>query len=342
MLTTVHCSLCSVAANTSAIHPLDYKTLPEIIDYSLRAKADGIPPVKTHVDSRDAMLNQHINTRRLETRNLRRGTPVTTAGPGPATTQTPATPLERDGRDIPILFPNPTTLAYLLGPDILVHPITLDVDNRTASATVRVTFPELAAVIPSTQAAPGTQWLDWWEPTSPKKAHKAGEAKTLVVPIESFPVYVRKGAFIPLHPLVRAPTEDATAEPVDVTLDPTSHAQMDRVHFTWFAPTPGADASTANSVQYALRESVSEGAGMVATASFKGDTITATVSAHTGAVGAGFDFVGISEPSEVQVGYWPGSRCTHHYTERTQTLTVSCAQVPGGLQVTVSGVAAKL
>jgi hypothetical protein len=312
----------SITGNTSSIHPLDYKTLPEIVDYSLRVKADGLPVVKTHADSRDAMLNQHINTQRLEGQgkhSLRR-----------ASTSTAAATVGRG--DVPILFPNPTTLAYLLGQDILVHPITLDIDNRTASAVVHITFPELASVIPASDAAPGTEWLDWWEPTNAAKAHKAGETKTSIVSIESFPVYVRKGAFIPLHPMTHAPT---AAELADPTLDASSHAQMDRVHFTWFAPSAGT-------VQYALRESVSEGTGMVASASLSGDTITATVSAHTGALGAGFDFVGVTEPADVQLTYWPNSRCTHSYAERTKTLSVSCAQVAGGLKVTITGVAATL
>jgi hypothetical protein len=238
------------------------------------------------------------------------------------------------------VFPNPTTLAYLLGQDILVHPITLDIDNRTASAVVKVDFPELSDVIPSTTVAPGTEWLDWWEPTNAKKAHKAGESKTLVVPIDSFPVFVRKGAFIPLHPTSFAPTEEALTEAQSLLL-PTTHTAMDRVHFTWFAPTAPANGS-ATTVQYALRESVSEGAGMVATASFAGDSITAQISAHTGKLGAGFEFIGISEPSDVQVVYWPNSRCTHQYESYRSTLVVSCAQVAGGLKVTVSGVAAKL
>lgn len=295
------------AGNTSSIHPLDYKTLPEIAEYSVSQSAGAA--VKTDLSSRDAITNHHINTQRTAEAQKAGG--------------------------IPWVFPNPTTLAYLLGQDILVHPVTMDVDNRTASAEVKLTFPELADVIPSTNAAQGTEWLDWWEPANAEKAHKAGETKVAVVPIDSFPVYVRKGAFIPLHPMRRVNSNSNNAE--DISLDPDSQAEMDRVHFTWFGPTANTD-----SVTYSLRESVADGEGMVATAAYSGDTITATVSAHSGSMGAGFEFVGISEPSDVQLTYWPNSRCTHEYSAHSSTLSVSCAKVGGGLKVTVSGVNSKL
>lgn len=260
--------------------------------------------IKMDPASRDAITNHHINAQRAAT-------------------------AAKKGDGIPWQFPNPTTLAYLLGEDILVHPITMDVENRTTTAVVRVAFPEVKDVIPSTKVAAGTVWLDWWEPTNSKKAHAAGETTVSVVPITSFPVYVRKGAFIPLHPLNYA-RQDLSVE--DLLLESSTHVGMDTVHFTWFAPGPGQAA------EYVLRESVSEGTGMVADASFIDGIINAEISAHAGSLGAGFAFVGVSKPTEVTVKAWPNSHCVHEYAEHTSTFTVSCASVAGGLRITASGV----
>ena len=110
--------------------------------------------------------------------------------------------------------------------------------------------------------------------------------------------------------------------------------------FTWFDPSSTA-VDAAHPVQFALRESVTEGSGMVATAFFSAaDTITAQLSARSSAstMGAGFQIVGVTQPTAVTVDAWPGSRCTHEYAAHTSTVTVSCASVAGGLKVTVAGV----
>ena len=258
---------------------------------------------------------------------------------------------------IPWAFPEPRTLAYLLGQDILVHPVVFDQRNGSsnnnssgggnggADAVVRIDFPALSDVIPDTTvpSPQDTVWLDWWQPTNPAKAHAAGETIVRVVPISSFPVYVRKGAFIPLHPVTLLSGGVATpASTEEQLLDATSSVATDRVLFTWFAPSTAVDA--AHPVQFALRESITEGTGMVATAAFSAtNTITATISAHTqGSMGGGFSFVGVSKPSDVAVEAWPDSRCAHEYADHTSTLTVSCASLAGGLKVTLSGVAGTL
>lgn len=221
-----------------------------------------------------------------------------------------------------------------------------DQDNRTASAVVHVEFPELASVLPGTKEASGTVWLDWWDPSNAKKQHAAGTSATVVVPIETFPVYVRKGAFIPLHPVraVRTADEGAAVEQTlteEALLSKDTSVDLDRVLFTWFAPSTAQDAD--HPVSFALRESISEGTGMVAKASFTtADTLVATISAHRGALGAGVSLIGVTEPSAVNVEAWADSRCVHSYTQHTSTFTVSCASVAGGLKVTLSGVKATL
>jgi len=279
--------------------------------------------VSVDQSSHDAVTNHHINAQRVK--------PTTTT-----TTSTPALSRDHDHK-IHIVFPNPTTLAYTLGQDLLVHPIMYDQDNHTAAAVVKVDFPALSDVIPSASAEQGTVWLDWWHPTDGKKSHKAGTSAMLHVPIDTFPVFVRKNAFIPLHPLSFAHID--THKAVDdekLLLDASTSVDMERVVFTWFGPSAANDAS--HPVVYKLRESISEGTGMVATASLTGDTLVATVSAHKGALGAGVSIVGVSEPTSVVVDAWAGARCVHAYTTQTSTFTVSCASVAGGLKVTLSGV----
>ncbi len=274
--------------------------------------------------SRDTVTNDFLNAQRL---------------------QKHTTAAKHDDHNIHIVFPNPKTLAYLLGQDILVHPVMYDQDNRTASAVVHVEFPELSSVLPDTKEASGTVWLDWWSPSDAKKQHAAGTSATVVVPIETFPVYVRKGAFIPLHPVraVRTVDTEMAAEVTEETqlLSQDASVDLERVLFTWFAPSAAQDAD--HPVSFALRESISEGTGMVAKASFTtSDTLVATISAHRGSLGAGVSLVGVTEPAEVTVEAWPDSRCVHTYTQHTSTFTVSCASVAGGLKVTLAGVKSTL
>jgi hypothetical protein len=302
--------------NTSSIHPLDYRTLPEVAEFSVQQSTSTASTVADPT-SRDAITNHQINAKRSE-QSLKEG-------------------------GIPWVFPNPTTLAYRLGQDILVHPVMHDADNRTTNAVVEITFPELSAVIPSTKAPAGTVWLDWWHPTDAKRSHKAGETKSVAVTIDNYPVYVRKGAFIPLHPLKYAHTEDRNKGLSEeaLMLDYDTSVTMDRVLFTWFAPSPANDAT--HPVTFSLRESISEGTGMVATAAFSSaNTLSAQISAHTGALGAGFAFVGVTEPAQVTVDAWPNARCLHEYAKSSSTLTVSCDSVVGGVKVTATGVAPTL
>jgi hypothetical protein len=325
------------SGNTSSIHPVDYKTLPELVAFSEkyieRTAASTTAFYETMgITNKDrvSITNHHLSAKALKA--------DAEAAAGPAGAQV--------GTKVPWVFPQPSTLAYVLGQDILVQPLVFDVANKTADAIVRVEFPELSDVIPATADTlpAGTVWLDWWEPTNPKKAHAAGETVTSVLPIWSYPVYVRKGAFIPLHPVSYAPEGAPGPGPVQVSeeshlLEASAMVQSEKVHFTWFAPSTASDAS--RPVQYALRESVVDGPGVVASAWFATpDTITAQISARVDAptdMAAGFAFVGVSKPSDVSIDAWTNARCLHEYVDHTSTLTVSCANIEGGVRVTATG-----
>ena len=309
------------SANTSAVHPLDYRTMEDLIDYSIGHAAQAVIK-KQQIDATTAAAAAVGTRDDITATASHTGASVSTV--------------------VPWVYPEPRTLAYLLGQDILVHPIVFEADNHTSNAEVHVYFPDVADCIPTTTVARGNVWLDWWEPTNAAKSHAVGEYATRVVPISTYPVYVRKGAFIPLHAM-NAVTSGQYKTVEDQLLDATSSVALDRLLFTWFGPSTAADAS--HPVQFSLRESVSEGNGMVASAHFStSNTIEAQISARTGktAMGAGIQLVGVTEPSAVNIEAWPGSRCVHEYAQRTATLTVSCASVAGGLKVTVSGVSPTL
>lgn len=76
-----------------------------------------------------------------------------------------------DGRSL-MTFENRTTFEYLLGPDIFVAPIT------TISARRLVTFPE----------------GEWEYVQDRSRIYAGGTTTTLTVPLEEFPVFVRRGS----------------------------------------------------------------------------------------------------------------------------------------------------
>ncbi|KAL5473375.1 hypothetical protein EMCRGX_G027852 [Ephydatia muelleri] len=74
---------------------------------------------------------------------------------------------------------NPDTYNYLLGPNILVAPITSN------DSTVNITFPV------------GSSWIYWWDHS---KVYQGGSALQLTaVPLEEFPVFFKNGTFLPLR-----------------------------------------------------------------------------------------------------------------------------------------------
>ena len=74
----------------------------------------------------------------------------------------PSVELVAQGKGFP--YPEPSTFAYLIGSEILVHPVVADpMENVTGVASVRLNFP-------AASTDDGLEyWLDWWEPSVKKK-----------------------------------------------------------------------------------------------------------------------------------------------------------------------------
>lgn len=218
-----------------------------------------------------------------------------------------------DDHKIGIVFPQPKTYSYRLGDDILVHPVVYNMQDKTSAATVRMRFPE---------EADGSRavWLDWWAPNEKFLVHNSGDVKVRVVPLDSYAVYVREGAFMPLY---------------ETSVDQTGIEKVnsERLVFTWFHP-EASHATEAAPKIFDMRESISTGKGIHAAGYFTADNVlVATLSAHSGA--AGFEFVGVEKPSAVDIDAWKTSLCIHAYRPLTKSLVVSCDNIQGGLRVQV-------
>ena len=72
-----------------------------------------------------------------------------------------------------IKFPQPSTYSYIIGNDILVHPVVNNI------SVVKAVFPDNNEVV---------FWLDWWDPINKNKIYKSGDKVNLFVPLNSYPV----------------------------------------------------------------------------------------------------------------------------------------------------------
>ncbi len=212
-------------------------------------------------------------------------------------------------------FPQPRTYSYRLGDHILVHPTVFNEKDDSDSATVHMEFPE-------EKDGSSAVWLDWWQPNNKHRAHKSGDKQVRVVPFDSYAVYVREGAFIPLHD---TKNEDSDVESVN----------LDRYTFTWFHPQ--TSASQANPARYDMRESMSTGTGMTAKAYFSSsDSILAEISSHPGSVA--LDLVGVEKPSDVKITAFKTAGCHHSYDVLGKRARVQCKNNLGGVRIEFSGI----
>jgi len=221
------------------------------------------------------------------------------------------TPLAERDPSVPYYKnPEPHTFNYLLGKDILVHPVMVDIPmNRSDATVVHASFPALDSA-----AGFATEWVDWFKPHDASSVRAAGTKALIAVPLRSYSVFARRGALLPLQ---RSAKDDTTI-------------------FTWISPRDGEKASAD------CMEPASMGSGLVGTASLTsvdgGDQVlVATISAHSGS--AGFEVVGISEPVSVEVDAGAASKtCVHAYVGHTSTLTVYCLSAEVGVKITAQGV----
>ncbi len=228
-----------------------------------------------------------------------------------------------------IVFPQPKTFSYRLGDDVLVHPVMFnakeskevynfpDVNVDKNEAVVHMVFPEEAN-------GKQTVWLDWWAPNDMRRSYKSGDKSLRVVAYDSYPVYVREGAFLPLHDH-SVSVKDKTIENVD----------DNRVTFTWFHPQ--TSSTKASPALFQMRESITTGTGIQGKAYFTSETdFVAEISSHSGTLTGGFAFVGINKPTDVQIEAATANRCSQVYQPLQNTLRVNCASLVGGVRVTVT------
>lgn len=209
-----------------------------------------------------------------------------------------------------VFYPQPSTYSYRLGPDVLIHPIVHDFENGTEADSVHMIFPNV-----DSSDAP-TQWLDWWHPQDARLSHLGGTSRRTIVPLESYPVYVRRNSLLPL---------ESRIEEVVSTV------------FTWFGPSSSSDSK--HPVVADMRESSSEsnGNGARATVYFSSEnSMEGSISSHSGA--GGFEWIGVTEPSSVDVSSWPTALCEYHYTKVDKTFRVVCRDLSGGIKVHVEGI----
>jgi hypothetical protein len=189
--------------------------------------------------------------------------------------------------------PQPATYSYLIGDDILVHPVVHE------NGIVEMTFP-----------AGNETWINWWDPLD-KKMYVSGKdgdySFVRAVDLDSYPVYVRKNAFIPLQ----------------------KSSDDESIVFTWFCPESSSNMSTS------VREPSSIGPSMKASVEISADgTLSAKISAHPGPVT--LSLVGVSNVKTTAIT--PLDACAQSYDKEKKTFSLSCSDASLGLLITASGV----
>lgn len=149
-----------------------------------------------------------------------------------------------------------------------------------------------------------------------KLSHLAGDSTTRLVPLSSYAVYV-----LPLHLTI-------------LKKDGLQSVDMEKVIFTWFHPQ--SSVKQASPKRFELRESISTGTGMTATAYFTEDNtqLIGELSSHSSA--AGFEFVGLASPVDVTAEGWKSTKCEHTYKAGRQSFMVLCNNLLGGVRVKVT------
>jgi hypothetical protein len=231
-----------------------------------------------------------------------------------AGTITAINPVAVRDEDVPdYRLPPPSTYSYRLGKHILVHPVTHGgMSNSTdLGSLVQMTFPSEAET---------SNWLSWWTPHDSSLAVKVnggqGEELSLTqyVPIDTLPVYVRQGSFLPLY-----------RSSSDLTL-----------LFTWFAP--GVDSENTAMV----REPASEGPGLESGVTFSSDgMLSGWMTAHATSKskgGYGWRIIGVTQPENVTFRSNDPNSCNWSYEAEVQTLTLTCADATEGLIFEAFGV----
>jgi alpha-glucosidase (family GH31 glycosyl hydrolase) len=218
-------------------------------------------------------------------------------------------------------LPPPSTYSYRLGEHLLIHPVTHGATDKAPPSA------DLGGVVQMTFPAEGHEsetntWLSWWSPhdSALSVTVTGGQefTQSIYVPIDSFPVYVRQGAFLPLY----RSSEDQT------------------LLFTWYAPSVDSDNTAI------AREPLSEGPGLESGVSLSADgMLSGWITAHPttkSKTGYGWQVVGVTKPDNVTFKSNDVKSCVWSYEDAVQTLTLSCVDGTEGLIFEAFGVKSTL
>ena len=197
-------------------------------------------------------------------------------------------------------FKPPSSLDYLLGPSLFISPILHgSKSNDKGLAIASIEFPEDSS----------TMWLDFWEPL--KEPHSGGTKENIPYPLSLYPVFIRKGSYIPM----------ANAS------DPTIPV------FTLYQHCMEYDDMPTVTTQFRERN----GLGMVSTitktfvGTVEGMFIEALDVSTTAREGpANFKFIGVDRPDEIKYDTLKSAMCLDFYQEKLRVLDIHCREFKGG------------
>ncbi len=194
----------------------------------------------------------------------------------------------------------PSSFNYLLGPSLFISPILHKSESKDEGlAVAHIEFPE----------GNTTKWLSFWDPLL--EPHNGGDKKEIPFSLSLYPVFVRKGSYIPM-------SDDK---------DPTIPV------FTLYQHCMHYDGVQSQSTQFRERK----GPGMISTITKTSTTteegsfiatMDVSTTAHEGP--ARFKFIGLNRPSEIKYETLKTGLCTDFYENNMKVFSIHCMNLAGG------------
>lgn len=219
----------------------------------------------------------------------------------------------------PLHNPEPKTFSYLLGNNILIHPVMTNFLESNIININKIDNDKLSQVEMTFPGDENTEWLDYFKPFLYNKKEIGGTKKHRLVLISDYPVYVKRGSLIPLALKLQS-------------LNNKDDYSKSPILFTWYAPKPSNEIITSEVREY-------EGNGLIGTVSLNIDGIlSATITSHE-TLNGGFEIYGITEPQNIQIEQSKFSiPCSHIYFNAENKLSIRCLSLKGGIKITANDV----
>ena len=197
-------------------------------------------------------------------------------------------------------FKPPSSLDYLLGPSLFISPIIHgSKSNDKGLVMTQVEFP----------GDNSTMWLDFWEPL--KEPLTGGTKGVFPYPLSSYPVFIRKGSYMPMTDL-----KDNTI-PV----------------FTLYQHCMHYDDVPSVSTQFRERDGPGMVSAIVKTSKITDEgvfisSLDVSTTAHEGPVS--FKFIGLDKPTVVEYDTFKTAICLDFYEQKSRELNIHCREFKGG------------